>query len=329
MDKLIISLSFIVSGLTLGYTIQVLVRRSIISLPLPIDQLRKTLQKVGILFFMPISFMAAVWIVKFGDMRIVFLPFVGICALLLGGVLGLTLARLLQSPPQQKGVLICCGSFTNIGAIGGLVCYMFLGEAGFALIVLYKMFEEVIYYTIGFPIARYYSGASNQPQSIMRKIGAIVTDPFVATALSAFLIGLLLNFTGVPRPEIFATITAISIPAGTFVLIVSIGLSMRFSHVGSCLKEAMGLCVIKFFIVPGVTCSVAYLLGLHQLADGLPFKVVLILSSMPVAFNALVATSIYDLDLDLANSCWLVSTGGLLIIMPWLYFLCTSTWLPQ
>lgn len=278
---------------------------------------------------MPISFLAAVWIVTFGDMRIAFLPFVGICALLVGGLLGLTLARLVKSTPKQKGVLFCCGSFTNIGAIGGLVCYMFLGEPGFALIALYKMFEEIVYYTIGFPLARYYSGASDQQKSIAQRISTVITDPFVATALSAFLIGLSLNLADVPRPVIFETVTAFSIPAGTFVLIVSIGLSMRFSHVGSCLKESLGICAIKFFIVPVITCSIAYLLGLHQVADGLPFKVVLILSSMPVAFNALIASSIYDLDLDLANSCWLISTGALLIIMPWLYFLCSSTWLPQ
>ena len=42
---------------------------------------------------------------------------------------------------------------------------------------------------------------------------------------------------------------------------------------------------------------------------------------MPVAFNALVASSIYDLDLDLANACWQITTSALVIIISWLYFL--------
>ena len=54
--------------------------------------------------------------------------------------------------------------------------------------------------------------------------------------------------------------------------------------------------------------------------DGLAFKVVLVLSSMPVAVNALVVASIYDLDLDLANACWLVITGALIVVVPWLRF---------
>jgi len=43
---------------------------------------------------------------------------------------------------------------------------------------------------------------------------------------------------------------------------------------------------------------------------------VLILSSMPVAFNALIPPSIYDLDLDLANSCWFVTTALLVFVLP-------------
>lgn len=39
--------------------------------------------------------------------------------------------------------------------------------------------------------------------------------------------------------------------------------------------------------------------------------------------TALVAASIYELDLDLANACWLITTGGLLVVLPWLSFLLT------
>jgi predicted permease len=201
---------------------------------------------------------------------------------------------------------------------------MFLGEAGFALVALYKMFEEIVYYTIGFPIARFYSGVVSGRRSVGARIVGVVKDPFVFTALSAFSTGLALNLFHVQRPHVFEMITAIFIPVGTFVLIVSIGMGMRFSRLGQYLVVSGGISCIKFVLVPFIACSFAYLLDLHLVADGLPFKVVLILSSMPVAFNALVATSIYDLDLDMANSCWLISTGSLVIVMPWLYFLLRS-----
>ncbi len=50
-------------------------------------------------------------------------------------------------------------------------------------------------------------------------------------------------------------------------------------------------------------------------------KVVLVASSMPIGFLALVAASIYDLDIDCANSCWFITTGGLIIVIPLLYLL--------
>lgn len=328
MEKLIYSLGLILSGIALGYTIQVLEKSGVWSLPVSIKTLRKILQKIGLLFLMPISFFAAVWVVPFSDIRIAFLPLIGVFSIMIGGLLGLGLAILMQKQSQQKGVLFCCGSFTNIGAIGGLICFMFLGEPGFALIALYKMFEEIVYYTIGFPLARFYSGDSDRHQSFGKRMAGVVTDPLVFTVLSAFFIGLFLNLSNIPRPMTFKTVTAFSIPAGTFILIVSIGLGMSFSKVGASVKESLGICLIKFALIPLFSCSLAYFSGLHLIANGLPFKVVLILSSMPVAFNAIVAASIYDLDLDLANSCWLVSTASLIIIIPWLYFLLSSSWLP-
>jgi hypothetical protein len=50
----------------------------------------------------------------------------------------------------------------------------------------------------------------------------------------------------------------------------------------------------------------------------------MILSSMPVAFNALIPPSIYDLDLDLANSCLLITMALLVIVLPVLLFVVQS-----
>ena len=329
MDKLIFSLVLIVGGLALGYMLQVLDREKKITLPLSVASLRKLLQKFGLLFCMPITFMAAVWIVSFENLRVILLPVIGLTALLSGGLLGLLIARLQKRSRNQATVLFCCGSFSNLGAIGTLACYWFLGETALGLVVLYRMLEEIYYYAFGYPLARFYSGgAADEHQSLIKRLIEVLKDPFVAAALSAFVIGLALNLTDIPRPSFFETVIALTVPVGTFVLIVSIGLGMRFSSVGDFVSESLLVSLIKFIAVPFIACTMAYLFDLHLIDDGLAFKVVLVLSSMPVAFNALVAASIYDLDLDLANSCWLVTTGALGVILPWLYFLLQSSLLP-
>jgi len=62
-------------------------------------------------------------------------------------------------------------------------------------------------------------------------------------------------------------------------------------------------------------------IGFGKINEGLPLKVVMLLSSMPVAFIALIPPSIYDLDLDLANSCWFFTTALLIFVLPSLLFI--------
>ena len=320
MQKLLFSLLLIITGLVAGYLWQRLIVRKSEDHGTKIPALRKMLQKIGLLFFMPVSFVAAVWVVSFANARVIFLPLVGLTALLLGGILALGVATFLHKDNRTKGTLYCCGAFTNIGSIGALIAFIFLGETGFGLVALYKMLEEISYYTIGFPVARYYSGESAH-ETILQRFSTISRDPFVRAAIAAFVTGLALNLSGVPRPHIFEAINSFLVPAGTFILLLSIGLGMRFSSVTKYTQEGLIVATIKFIAVPFIAVSFAYALGFNEIDRGLPLKVVLIASSMPVAFTALVAASIYDLDLDLANACWLMTTGALVVLLPVLYLL--------
>ncbi|WP_304511235.1 hypothetical protein [Desulfopila sp. IMCC35008] len=98
-------------------------------------------------------------------------------------------------------------------------------------------------------------------------------------------------------------------------------MGMRLSRLTEHLPKGILVTLIKSLLVPAGATTLAWLTGLGSMEDGLVLKVVLILSSMPAAFNSLLAASIYDMDLDLANSCWLISTASLCLVMPWLYWI--------
>ena len=315
MSKLIFSFAVILSGLAFGVLIQTLVNRKAITLPLRLDQLRKGLQKTALLFLNPVAIVGALWAVNLESIRLAALPFNGLFAILAGGALALGAARLLRLEPRKTGALFCCGSFTNIGSIGALVCFVFLGEEGFALVPIYKILEELSYYSIGFPIAKFYSG-SEKTENAFDRVKSLGKDPFILVALASIVLGGLLNWSGVHRPEFVRILVSIFVPLGTVLLLTSIGLALKFRRVRDFLKECVSVSLIKFFFVPILASSLAYLLGFGTIDDGLPLKVVIILSSMPVAFNALIPPSIYDLDLDLANSCWFFTTALLMIILP-------------
>ena len=316
MSKFIYSFGIIFFGLALGYVIQVLHRRRRLYLPLSIDKLRILLQKVALLGLNPVAIVGAIWIVRIKDVGLMALPFIGFFSLLTGGLLALGAARMLKLDSRKTGAIFGCGSFTNIGSIGMLVCFVFLGEAGFALVPIYKIFEEVFYYSVGFPIAKYYSGAAQKDVGIATRLKGLIRDPFILVAVSSLILGALLNLSGLPRPVIYGTINAVVVPLATILLLTSIGMALRFSRVGDYLAECISVSMIKFVLVPVSASTLAWFIGFGSIDDALPLKVVVILSSMPVAFNALIPPSIYDLDLDLANSCWFVSTALLVVVLP-------------
>ena len=316
MSKFIYSFSLILFGLFLGYGVQVLVNSGRLSLPLTTERLRKLLQKIALLFLNPVAIVGAVWTVNIESVSIAALPLVGFFALLAGGVLALGFARLLNLEPRKKGAMFCCGSFTNIGSIGALICFVFLGEAGFALVPIYKLFEEVSYYSIGFPIARLYAGSEVEDSSVSERLIGLARDPFIIVAVSSILLGGVLNWSDLPRPGFYKSLISIFVPLGTIMLLASIGLALKFRRVRDYIPESAAVSVIKFLIVPFCATAIAYLIGFGNIDGGLPLKVVLVLSTMPVAFNALIPPSIYDLDLDLANSCWFVTTALLVVILP-------------
>lgn len=318
--NLIISLSIIFFGLIIGYIIQQLEFRMIIRLPISIENLRKLLQKTALLFFLPITTVGTLWIIKMDNIKIVALPFLGVFALFTGGILGLVAAKLLKLNRKDTGSMFTCGSFANIGSIGGLVCYLFLGEEGFALVSFYAIFVQITYYVIGFPIAKSFSSDITTNGNLVSHLKKVFSDIFVVIALIYITIGIFFNLSGIIRPVFYQAINAVFIPIQTVLMLVSIGLAMKFGRVRNFTRECVVVSFIKFTLVPLIISSVAFLLGYGEIEEGLPLKVVIILSSMPVAFTALIPVSIYNLNLDMANSCWLVTTFSLILILPLLSY---------
>ena len=128
--------------------------------------------------------------------------------------------------------------------------------------------------------------------------------------------GFILNLSGLERPAFYGPVNALIIPAASFMLLVSIGMALQFSRMKGHLLKALTLLPLKHLFIPALTFSAALAAGLGNIEDALPLKVVLILSAMPVGFLSLVPPALYDLDIDLANTCWIVSNGFMVVTVP-------------
>lgn len=318
MQKLLLSLAVIMISLFAGYLVQQMVNVGKIGIAAAdMTRLRQRLQTFAMFGLLPISAMLALWGLPSPDPRLLCLPLLGISAWVTGGIFAILLARCLGLDRRHTGCIYCCGTFTNIGAVGALVSVIWFGEQAIAIVTLYRLCEEMFYFSISYPIAKWYS----QPAAGRLGLGSFRLDPVLRIVLAALALGICLRLLSVPRPEFCGGLAAACTIASSVIFLFAIGLGLRLGRLGAYIRPSLAVCAIKFVLVPLVVVSLGWLAGLGQIEAGLPLQVVAILASMPVAMVALVPPSLFDLDLDMANACWLFSTFGLVCVLPWLAWL--------
>lgn len=287
---------------------------------IPVSKYIRLIQRIALLGINPITTLGAFWAIQLNDIKLIALPILGATAITIGGMLGYIISKILKHNRKQTGSMFVTASFTNIGNFGGLICFMFFGETSYAFVSMYKMFEEILYFLIGYPIAKLHGSLVdnvNKKNAFVR----IATDPFVYIYFFSMILGASLNISGIKRPIAYQHLNEILIPFSSILLITSVGYNMKISAIGGYLKECFAIASIKFIIIPVVITTIAYSIGLGTIKDGFLLKVVLVLSAMPPAFNSMIPPQIYGLDEDLANSCWLFCTGSLVVVVPVLFYL--------
>ena len=151
----------------------------------------------------------------------------------------------------------------------------------------------------------------------------LIKDPIILIYFGSIVIGILLTIFHIERALWFRKMNEVCIPISSFMLIDSIGYSMRFSKIQNYKKEAIGIFLLKYIFTPLLIITLSLLLGLNNIGDGTLFMTMIMMSALPTGFNSVISTQLYKLDTHLANSCWIVTTGLLAIVVPILAFFVT------
>jgi predicted permease len=279
------------------------------------------LQKLGMLWLISITYIGSLWIFEIESLTEIFsLPFVGGISTVVGGYFAVIIAKYYKYNRIDIGSMFSCGYFANTVTLGGMICFFFLGEEGYALVPIFTFFMRLQYYGLGYPIAHMYADNTIIQKESLARLIEVIKDPFFYLGVGSVLIGLFLNLSTLQRPQIYASINEVLIPLTTFILLFSVGLTFKLSRVSRYIKECLLISLVKFFIVPATILIIGLLFGYQHISDGLPLKVSIILSAMPVAFNSVIAANIYNLNIDLVNSCWIFTTIAVLIVLPIILF---------
>lgn len=311
----ILSVSF--GSIAAGYIIRRIIRARTEKLDKTILALSRRLKIISFFILNPIATVSTFWGMSISDSRVFGIPAVGLASVVIGMVGALVAIRIMKLPPFRAGSVFTCGTFSNIITIGGLIAFTLFREPGYAMVQFFNLAAFPAYYLLGYPISANV-GLGRRP---VFKVSAasFKENPYLILPIAATGVGIGLRLGGVARPEFFSGVVAYIVPCVAAALGIAIGLTLRFTSVRSYLREISVILVIRHLVVPGLMIPAAILLGLGKVADGLPLKVTIILSTMPVAFSSLVPPAIYGFDLDLANSAWIVSTALLAIIVPLLF----------
>lgn len=313
MGKLIFSLSIIVGALVLGQILYGVIKGERAKARTEIIMTK--IRNVVVYLATPVIMLGAFWVVDIRNLSLISVPFICIASLLIGSGLALAFSKFLKHNRLQTGAMFCCGASSNLGSIGGLLTFAFLGEAGYAFCVLYIVLSAPFLYIFAYPVASSYSDSHIKTHPLKR----IVKDKLIMMFFATMLVGFTLNLLGVPRPAFYGTINEYLIPISSFFLVAALGYTMRFGLIRSYPKEILFISIVKYIITPLFVIGAAYLFGLNNYGDGTLFKALVIMSALPVGFNALIPINMYNLDKNLGNSNWIVTTISLVVVVPVVY----------
>lgn len=311
MNRAALSLGLLFGSLLGGYLAQRWLRPRA---PGRAERASEFLKRVQVLGFAPALLLLSFWALDLSHRRLMALPALGIASHFIGGAWALGLARWLRLDPRATGSLVVCGMFTNLASFGGLLNLTLLGERAFILAMFFRCLEPIFYYTVGFAVANFF-GTGQRPA-----VGPVLRETFSRretwVPLTGLLAGTMLWASPWDRPAWLGTINSGLVLAASVSLMGAVGLSVRPGRLRYHLREAAGAAAIKFAGIPLILITLAWALGFGRLEQGLPLKMVAIMASMPVAFNALIPPTLFGLDEDLSNSCWLFTTAAMLVVVP-------------
>ena len=265
--------------------------------------------KINLASVMPVTVALAFWNMSITK-DVIFLPIIGFVVPLVGAGFGYFLSRGRYETDNERGSFIVSSMLSNRLQIGGLSAYIILGEVAYIYVNLVILFQAITNYVIGHSIGNFFGNRHKIKNGPTFK--ALV---FRITNISiiGIIIGILLNASGVPRPEIMAGVVDKLIKVMAWLMLLAVGAAIEFRAAMKYLRDIPLIFFSKFVLLPAFSALLAFLL----LSDPIAIATVIIIGMGPVAINAVVVAKMNNLNQAVTISAFLTtSTFFLLVIFP-------------
>ena len=286
-----------------------------------LSRLSKSLARNFMIFLAPVVILNSFWSIDFKIGLMGFLPLVYIVITNVTLIPAFLVSKMLKLNKLEKGSFISCTVFSNVGlTMGGILCFIFYGDQGLYLSSFYISLFIPHYYFVGFPLMSVFS--KEKKVKLKKVVRELFNNPVSIVPISFMCAGLVLNFTGIPRPQLLNQITTrllVYIAVAGYSLAIGLGLS--FSGSIKYIKHSLYISGIKFIFTPLIGLLALTVMGFLRFEDLLPAKVIFIESFMPTAIMSVLLVKLFNLNEDLANASWILTNMLSIPVIPLIWML--------
>jgi len=213
-------------------------------------------------------------------------------------------ARALKLPRPLAGAFIIATALGNTGYIGYPITQALLGMEDLPEAVFYDVFGTVgALVFVGLLVAQHYG---DNEEARVNPLRELATFP----AVIALAVALLMRPFAIPEPVSSGLGLLASMVAP--LIMVSVGLSLRFRTLGRAAVPLTVLSVLRLAVAPAIALAV----GTVLLGSGAPLRVAVLEAGMPSMMLTLVVGERFGLDTDFIASAIFVTTAASAVALP-------------
>ena len=269
---------------------------------------RRALTDLVFYILLPALVLDVIWRAPL-DSSSIKISFLATCGIFTGLILMWIILRLLKASKQQSGALLLAASFPNSTYLGLPVLDQVIGPHTRATVLQYDFFAcTPILLSLGILLANHYG--SNKTE--VHPLRELVKIP----ALWAVTLGITLNLTAIPQPDILHS--GLSILSGAVVplMLIVLGMSIRWSSLHlRFMPLLVPVALISLIVVPFSVFTMSQVINFDS---DLSIMVTLI-GAMPTMVFGIVICERYQLDSELYAAAVTLTTIMSLVTLPYLF----------
>lgn len=198
---------------------------------------------------------------------------------------------------------------SNTGyTMAGFLTLLLLSDAGYAFNSLLMVPMVVFISMVWFPQAKHLGHGGRQSFWRSYRQAMLNGQSLQIVGLAA---GAGLNYAGVPMAQGWVTMLRAIVFGGTVLIMFAMGLRLRLGRLGGYQSLLRWAYLAKFLVGPLIMIGLCLAFGVHGTAAG----ALLIAAAAPAGVNVVIYSTLFDLDVDLANAGYLWTTFIFMVVV--------------